>query len=294
MAGVLDNELYQSKSAHVHCSCHSSFYSESPRFSPQILRFTQNDIRADKTKSPPRTNVGAGLIFAYSARGTTLIGSALFNKLSAGFPLYRHGTYSHYQDTHNEVSQQKHGMFDALPCGNGGLPARITGYIIMSSSVRPASRSGGLFAPDQRVAFHEVQAAGLSPSPVRCHSHQRVFVPRDDFLYAICQVYALRRGLSRKKLVIIQKLARDSSLRSESLGEVTQQPQLVESGATFGYSPEITVLKHTPPPHTHVPTSPRQANRSTIPNAPLPIPRNFLVRDRVGCGEQAGWYGVAR
>jgi len=74
-------------------------------------------------------------------------------------------------------------MFDALPCDNGGLPARITGYlffIIMSSSVRSAPRSGGLCTLDQRVAFHEVQAAGLSPSPVRCHFHQRVFVPRSD------------------------------------------------------------------------------------------------------------------
>jgi len=29
-----------------------------------------------QTKSPPRTTVGAGLIFAYIARGTTLFGNA--------------------------------------------------------------------------------------------------------------------------------------------------------------------------------------------------------------------------
>src|SRR6185312_394943 len=60
--------------------------------------------RLVQTKSPPRTNVGAGLIFAYTARGTTLIGSALSSNLSAGFPLYRHGTHSLFQDSSNKLS----------------------------------------------------------------------------------------------------------------------------------------------------------------------------------------------
>src|SRR5258708_1098254 len=39
-----------------------------------------------QTKSPPRTNVGAGLIFMYTARGTTQIGNALCIKIERRFP----------------------------------------------------------------------------------------------------------------------------------------------------------------------------------------------------------------
>lgn len=42
---------------------------------------------------------------------------------------------------------------------------------------------------DERVAFHVVSSAGLSPSPARWSSLLRVFVPRDDFLFVMCQVY---------------------------------------------------------------------------------------------------------
>lgn len=34
-----------------------------------------NNYKTTQTKSPPRTNVGAGLIFSYTARGTTLLES---------------------------------------------------------------------------------------------------------------------------------------------------------------------------------------------------------------------------
>jgi len=34
-----------------------------------------NNCKTTQTKSPPRTNVGAGLIFSYTARGTTLLES---------------------------------------------------------------------------------------------------------------------------------------------------------------------------------------------------------------------------
>ena len=79
-------------------------------------------------------------------------------------------------------------IFDALPSGNGGLPARITGYL-NRGRVRPASQSDELYIPDQRVAFHEIPFAGLSPSPALYYGYQHVFVPRDDVSYAMCQVY---------------------------------------------------------------------------------------------------------
>ena len=80
-------------------------------------------------------------------------------------------------------------IFDALPSGNGGLPARITGYL-NRGSVRPASQSDELYvSADQRVAFHAIPYARLSPSPARYYGHQHVFVPRNDVSYAMCQVY---------------------------------------------------------------------------------------------------------
>ena len=79
-------------------------------------------------------------------------------------------------------------IFDALPSGNGGLPARITGYL-NRGRVRPASQSDELLVPDQRVALHAIPFAGLSPSPALYYGYQHVFVPHDDVSYAMCQVY---------------------------------------------------------------------------------------------------------
>jgi hypothetical protein len=79
-------------------------------------------------------------------------------------------------------------IFDALPFDNGGLPARITDYL-NRYSVRPASQSDELDVSDQRVAFHAIPYARLSPSPARYFRYQHVFVPRDDVTYAMCQVY---------------------------------------------------------------------------------------------------------
>jgi hypothetical protein len=59
---------------------------------------------------------------------------------------------------------------------------------------------------DERVAFHVVSSAGLSPSPVRCSSLLRVFVPRDDSLFAMCQVYN-DRGVGCQVLICSCKLA---------------------------------------------------------------------------------------
>jgi hypothetical protein len=44
------------------------------------------------------------------------------------------------------------------------------------------------------------QDARLSLFPARCCSYQHVFVPRDDFIYAMCQVYLGEEELSSKKL----------------------------------------------------------------------------------------------
>ena len=79
-------------------------------------------------------------------------------------------------------------IFDALPLGNGGLPARITDYL-NRGRVRSASQSDELKVPDLRVAFHAIPCAGLSPSPALYYGYQHVFVPRDDVSYAMCQVY---------------------------------------------------------------------------------------------------------
>jgi len=43
---------------------------------------------------------------------------------------------------------------------------------------------------DERVAFHVVSSAGLSPSPARWSSLLRVFVPRDDSLF-ICDMSSI-------------------------------------------------------------------------------------------------------
>jgi hypothetical protein len=43
------------------------------------------------------------------------------------------------------------------------------------------------------------QDGRLSLFPARCYSYHHVFVPRDDFIYAMCQVYLGEEELSSKK-----------------------------------------------------------------------------------------------
>ncbi len=71
------------------------------------------------------------------------------------FPLYRHGTADW--------------AFDALSCGNGGLPARISGFLWQEAFV-PHRGPSPLYESllDQRGAFHMISGVGLSPFPTRC------------------------------------------------------------------------------------------------------------------------------
>ncbi|HXZ06003.1 MAG TPA: hypothetical protein VEH81_14310 [Ktedonobacteraceae bacterium] len=85
------------------------------------------------------------------------------------------------------ILSKKH-VFDALPSGNGGLPARITNFLV-GGSVRPASQSDERYTSNLRVAYHVIPEARLSPSPARYDCYRHAFFPRDDITFSMHQEY---------------------------------------------------------------------------------------------------------
>jgi len=113
----------------------------------------------------------AGWICLYHARGTTWLGSCLFAKERSSPTLQARKMLQH----------KLWDIIDALPPGNGGLPARTTGN---SRSSRIAAHSQG-----QREAFHAAMRGRTSTISGSLAAHARMYSSLvTTTSYAICQV----------------------------------------------------------------------------------------------------------
>ena len=92
------------------------------------------------------------------------------------FPLYRRRTSGW--------------AFDALSCGNGGLPVRISGFFYREAFVPhrgPFSTYESRL--DQRGAFHMISGIGLAPAPTRCWLLSVCIRPSQRFV--LCDVSSI-------------------------------------------------------------------------------------------------------